>query len=170
MITRKNLILITASTGIFFEALDIAIINLAMPLIQTEFVLTTDTVQWLQTLYVLIYGGFLILGGKASDIIGRKFIFISGCTLFLLTSLGAGLSTSFELLAIFRAIQGLAAALMMPSALSIITNTFTQKQERSKAVGIFSSFAAIGSGSGLSLGGLIATYWGWKWVFLLMYQ
>ncbi|QHT68214.1 MFS transporter [Rhodocytophaga rosea] len=167
MISNKNLILITTSTGIFFEALDIAIINLAMPLVQVEYGLTADTVQWVQTLYVLVYGGFLILGGKASDVIGRKIIFISGCTLFLFTSLGAGLSSSFELLAIFRAIQGLAAALMMPSALSIITNTFTEKQERSKALGIFSSFAAIGSGSGLSIGGIIATYWGWQWVFFI---
>lgn len=167
MISKKNLILIIASIGIFVEALDIAIVNLAIPSIQTHYGLTGDAVQWLQTLYVLLYGGFLIIGGKLSDVIGRKTIFIFGAALFLLTSLGAGLSPSFHLLAFFRAVQGLGAALIMPSAFSIVTHTFTGKQERAKAIGIFSSFAAIGSGSGLSLGGIIATYWGWQWVFFM---
>ncbi|MBE9598282.1 MFS transporter [Pedobacter sp. MC2016-24] len=167
MISKKNLILIIASIGIFVEALDIAIVNLAIPSIQTHYGLTGDAVQWLQTLYVLLYGGFLIIGGKLSDVIGRKTIFMLGAALFLLTSLGAGLSPSFHLLAFFRAVQGLGAALIMPSAFSIVTHTFTEKQERAKAIGIFSSFAAIGSGSGLSLGGIIATYWGWQWVFFM---
>jgi len=167
MISKKNLILIIASIGIFVEALDIAIVNLAIPSIQNHYGLTGDEVQWLQTLYVLLYGGFLIIGGKLSDVIGRKTIFIFGAALFLLTSFGAGLSPSFHLLAFFRAVQGLGAALIMPSAFSIVTHTFTGKQERGKAIGIFSSFAAIGSGSGLSLGGIIATYWGWQWVFFM---
>ena len=167
MILKKNGILIIASMGIFVEALDIAIINLTIPSIQAQFHVTNDTVQWLQTLYVLLYGGFLIIGGKLSDVIGRKKIFIAGAALFMLTSLGAGFSTSFTMLAFFRAAQGLAAALIMPSALSIVTHTFTEQRERSKAIGIFSSFAAIGSGSGLSAGGLISTYWGWHWVFLI---
>jgi MFS family permease len=167
MIQKRNGILVIASMGIFVEALDIAIINLTIPAIQTQFHITNDTVQWLQTLYVLLYGGFLIIGGKLSDIIGRKKIFIAGAALFLITSLGAGLSGTFAMLAFFRALQGLAAALIMPSALAIVTHTFTEQQERSKAIGIFSSFAAVGSGSGLSAGGLISTYWGWHWVFLI---
>ncbi|MGY0041194.1 MFS transporter [Pedobacter sp. NJ-S-72] len=167
MISKKNLILTIASMGIFVEALDIAIINLTIPSIQSQFNISNDQVQWLQTLYVLLYGGFLIIGGKLSDIIGRKTIFMIGASLFLLTSLGAGLSGSFGILAFYRAVQGLAAALIMPSALSIVTHTFTEKHERSKAIGIFSSFAAIGSGSGLSIGGIISTYWGWHWVFLI---
>lgn len=167
MKVRDTITLITASVSVFFEALDIAIINLAMPLIQHEFHLTQSSVQWLQTLYVLVYGGFLILGGKLSDVYGRKSIFLSGSALFLLTSLGAALSSSFVLLAVFRAAQGLAAALVMPSAMAIITNTFTEPRERSKAVAIFSSFAALGSGSGLSIGGLLASFFGWKSVFFI---
>lgn len=164
---RKNLILILASVGTFVEALDIAIINLTIPSIQEQFGIGSETVQWLQTLYVLFFGGFLIIGGKLSDQIGRKKIFLLGSIIFLLTSLGAGLSTSFGTLAIFRALQGLGAAFIMPSAMSIVTNTFKEDQERNRAIGIFSSFAAIGSGSGLSLGGIISTYLSWHWVFLI---
>lgn len=167
MISRKHIILIVVSSSIFFEALDIAIVNLAVPLIQREFSLPGDTVQWMQTLYVLFYGGFLIVGGKLADVTGRKKVFLTGSAIFLLTSLGAGVSSSFGMLTAFRAFQGLGAALVMPSALSIVTNTFTGISERHKAIGIFGSFAAVGSGSGLSLGGLIATYMGWQWIFFI---
>lgn len=164
---RKNLILIIASVGTFVEALDIAIINLTIPSIQEQFNIGAETVQWLQTLYVLFFGGFLIIGGKLSDQLGKKKIFLLGALIFMVTSLGAGLSTSFETLAIFRALQGLGAAFIMPSAMSIVTSTFKEDQERNRAIGIFSSFAAIGSGSGLSLGGIISTYLSWHWVFLI---
>ncbi|HEX8020383.1 MAG TPA: MFS transporter [Mucilaginibacter sp.] len=167
MSLKKNNILIISSMAIFVEALDIAIINLTIPAIQKQFMITNDQVQWLQTLYVLLYGGFLIIGGKLSDVVGSKKVFIVGAALFLLTSLGAGLAGTFAFLSLSRAIQGLAAALIMPSALSIVTHTFTEEQERSKAIGIFSSFAAVGSGSGLSIGGIISTYMGWHWVFLI---
>jgi len=167
MDARKNLILILASVGTFVEALDIAIINLTIPAIQKQFGIGAEMVQWLQTLYVLFFGGFLIIGGKLSDQIGRKKIFLIGGLVFMLTSLGAGLSSGFETLAFFRALQGLGAAFIMPSAMSIVTNTFKEDQERNRAIGIFSSFAAIGSGSGLSIGGIISTYLSWHWVFLI---
>ncbi|CAA7196073.1 MFS transporter [Chryseobacterium potabilaquae] len=164
---QKKLILILASIGTFVEALDIAIINLSIPSIQSQFGIGTEMAQWLQTLYVLFFGGFLIIGGKFSDQIGRKKIFLIGSLIFMLASLGAGLSSSFHILAIFRALQGLGAAFIMPSSLSIVTNTFKEHQERSRALGVFSSFAAIGSGSGLSIGGIISTYLSWHWVFLI---
>lgn len=164
---RKNLILMIASAGTFVEALDIAIINLTIPSIQEQFGIGAETVQWLQTLYVLFFGGFLIIGGKLSDQVGHRKVFLWGSLIFMLTSLGAGLSTGFETLAVFRALQGLGAAFIMPSAMSIVTHTFKEERERSRAIGIFSSFAAIGSGSGLSLGGIISTYLSWHWVFLI---
>ncbi|WP_164109898.1 MULTISPECIES: MFS transporter [Sphingobacterium] len=164
---RKNLILIIASVATFVEALDIAIINLTIPSIQEQFHIGVEQAQWLQTLYVLLFGGFLIIGGRMSDQKGRKKVFLWGGLVFMLTSLGAGLSTSFESLAIFRALQGLGAAFIMPASSSIITNTFRETQERNRAIGVFSSFAAIGSGSGLSIGGLLSTYLSWHWVFLI---
>lgn len=167
MKASKNLVLIIASTGVFFEALDIAIVNLAMPLIQEDFHLGNDEIQWVQTLYILLYGAFLLIGGKLADSIGRRKTFVIGNALFLVTSLGAALSFRFDMLVAFRAIQGIGAALMMPSALSIITNTFTDNAQRAKAVGIFGAFAAVGSGSGMSVGGMIATWFGWQSVFLI---
>ena len=167
MDSRKKIILILASIGTFVEALDIAVINLAIPSIQENLHITSETAQWLQTLYVLFFGGFLIIGGKLSDQLGRKKIFLLGGFIFMITSLGAGLAPNFNVLALFRALQGLGAAFIMPSAISIVTNTFTGEQERNRAMGIFSSFAAIGSGSGLSIGGIISTYLSWHWVFLI---
>jgi len=111
---RKQIILLVASTAIFFEALDIAILNLAIPLMQRQFQLDAETIQWVQTVYVLFYGGFLVIGGKLCDTVGRKNIFLAGAGLFLCTSLGAGLSNSFIMLTAFRALQGLAAAMVMP--------------------------------------------------------
>src|ERR1044072_2044640 len=164
---RKQIILIVASTAIFFEALDIAILNLAIPLMQEYFQLDAETIQWVQTVYVLFYGGFLVIGGKLCDTLGRKNIFMTGAGLFLFTSRVAGLSGTFIMLTAFRALQGLAAAMVMPSALSIITNTFTEPAERNRSISIFSSFAAIGSGCGLALGGIVATYLGWQWIFFI---
>ncbi|HEX8060605.1 MAG TPA: MFS transporter, partial [Cyclobacteriaceae bacterium] len=167
MKARKNLILIIASTGVFFEALDIAIVNLAMPLIQQDFHLANEEVQWMQTLYILLYGGFLIIGGRLADTIGRRKTFVIGNVVFLATSLGAAISSRYDMLVFFRAVQGIGAAFMMPSALSIITNTFDNGPERARAVGVFGAFAAVGSGSGMSIGGMIATWFGWQSVFLI---
>ena len=167
MTTSQNRILILASVGTFVEALDIAIINLTIPSIQEQFGVDNDTVQWLQTLYVLFFGGFLIIGGKLTDRIGRRKMFLWGSLLFLFASLGAGLASEFMVLAVFRALQGFGAALLMPASLALVTHTFQEPKARSRAIGIFSSFAAIGSGAGLSVGGLISTYWSWHWVFLI---
>lgn len=164
---NKKIILAIASMGIFVEALDIAIVNLALPVIEKDLGLTNESGYKLQSGYVLIYGCFLILGGKLSDYLGRKTIFLAGSTIFLLTSLGAGLASTFEALLAFRLLQGLGAALLMPSAFSIVNYYFTDSYERSKAIAVFGSFAATGSAAGLSAGGIIASYWGWSWIFLI---
>jgi EmrB/QacA subfamily drug resistance transporter len=164
---RQQIILLLACTSVFIEALDIAILNIAFPLIESYFKYGSETLQWLQTIYVLFYGGFLILGGKLADAIGHKKLFMTGSFLFLVASIGAGFSTVFSSLLIFRALQGLAAALAIPSSIAIIRNTFQEEQQKNKALGLFSSFAGIGSGIGLALGGIIATYLGWQWVFFI---
>src|SRR5689334_20958971 len=115
-----------------------------MPLIQKDFSLPGDSIQWIQTVYVLLYGGFLILGGKLADNIGRKKIFLIGSFIFLSTSLAAALAPSFLFLCVARALQGIGAAFVMPAAFSIITTTFHDPHERNKALGIFGSFAALG--------------------------
>ncbi|AYB32832.1 MFS transporter [Chryseolinea soli] len=167
MFLRKTLILTLASTAVFFEALDIAIVNLAAPIIQQALGLSVQNAQWLQTLYLIPYGGFLILGGKLADSYGRKRMFLLGAAIFLLTSLGAGCATTFTALITCRMIQGIGAAFIMPSALSIISFTFREPSERGRAMGIFSAFAAIGSGFGMSVGGMVATWAGWQWVFFI---
>jgi MFS family permease len=164
---RKQLILLIACTSVFIEALDIAILNIAFPLIKTNFPYKNETLQWLQTIYVLFYGGFLILGGKLADAFGHKRFFLIGSFFFLIASLGAGLSTTFTGLLCFRALQGLAAALAIPASVAIIRNTFQQEEQKNKALGLFSSFAGFGSGLGLALGGITATYFGWQWVFFI---
>lgn len=167
MSSQKPIILFVASTAVFFEALDIAVLNMVMPVLENWFRMNTERVQWVQTIYILFYGGFLLLGGRLADVYGRKKMFLIGSALFLASSLGAGLSHTFYSLFTWRALQGLAAAFAIPSALSIVTNTFPLTHERNKALGVFSSFAAVGSGLGLALGGLIATRFGWQWTFLL---
>jgi len=164
---RQRLILVIAAISVFFEALDIAIANLTMPLIQQDFGLSATEVQWVQTLYVLLYGGLLILGGRLADTVGRKRVFLLASGIFLLTSLGAGLAPSFGWLLVARGWQGVGAALLMPAALSLVTNAYTEAGARSRAIGVVSAFAAVGSGSGLSLGGLVAGGWGWQAVFFL---
>jgi MFS family permease len=165
--SKEKIILLVVSASIFVEALDIAIVNLAIPLIQIDFDLPGDVLHWIQTLYVLFYGGFLILGGKLADTLGRRNVFLAVSALFLITSAGAGLADSLVFLLLFRSVQGLAAALLMPSAVSIVTNTFREPNSRNQALGVFGSFAAIGSGSGLSIGGLIASNLGWQWIFFI---
>jgi MFS family permease len=167
MDSAKKVILLISCISVFFEALDIAIINLTLPLIQEGLNIEGTSIQWLQTIYVLFYGGFLALGGKMADRLGRKKIFLAGSSLFLITSLGAGLSSSFQMLLVFRGVQGIAAGLLMPSALSIVTTSFPEPTERSKAIAMFSAFAAVGSGSGLAIGGLLASVFGWPSVFFI---
>lgn len=164
---NKNLVLAIASMGIFVEALDIAIVNLALPKIEADLGLSNDSGYKIQSIYILIYGSFLILGGKLSDYLGRKSIFMTGCAIFLSTSLGAGLTHALNYLVLFRALQGLGAALLMPAAFSIVNYYFAEPHERGRAMGIFGSFAATGAAGGVSVGGIITNYWGWSWVFLI---
>lgn len=162
---QKKIILFSACLSVFFEALDVSAVNLAIPSIQKEIHAGAAHFEWVQSIYLLFYGGFLLLGGRLADIVGRKRIYLFGSTIFLAASFIAISSTSLSFLLVCRALQGLGAAFAIPAAISIITNLYTDRQEINKGLGIFGAFAAIGFASGLMFGGLTVSIWGWKWIF-----
>src|SRR4029077_5878655 len=128
----------------FMVVLDVAIVNVALPSIQTDLHFSEQSLQWVITAYSIMFGGFLLLGGRLADLLGRRRLFIAGVALFTVSSLLNGLAWSEASLIVFRALQGLGAALLSPAGLSILTTTFTEGKERNKALGIWG--AASGSG------------------------
>jgi EmrB/QacA subfamily drug resistance transporter len=151
----------------FMVILDATIVNIALPTIQHDLNFTQANLQWVINSYTLMFGGFLLLGGRAADIVGRKRIFIAGTLLFSLASLLNGLSTSGTELVLFRGLQGLGGALVSPAALSIITTTFAEGPERTKALGVWGAIAAGGGAFGLLLGGILVDTLSWEWIFFV---
>jgi EmrB/QacA subfamily drug resistance transporter len=151
----------------FMVILDATIVNIALPTIQKDLDFSQADLQWVINSYTLLFGGFLLLGGRAADILGRKRIFIAGTVLFSVASLLNGLATSSEMLIGFRALQGLGGALVSPAALSIITTTFPEGPERTKALGVWSAIAAGGGAIGLLLGGILTETLSWEWIFFV---
>ena len=151
----------------FMVILDATIVNIALPTIQKDLDFSQADLQWVINSYTLLFGGFLLLGGRAADIVGRKRIFIAGTVLFSVASLLNGLATSSEMLIAFRALQGLGGALVSPAALSIITTTFPEGPERTKALGVWSAIAAGGGAVGLLLGGILTEALSWEWIFFV---
>jgi len=147
--------------------LDFSIVNVALPSIQAQFHLTTTTLQWVVSAYALTFGSFLLLGGRASDYFKRKNVFLIGLVLFSLASLMGGLAPSALIIFIARAFQGLGAAILAPSALSLLTTTFHEGNQRNWALGIFGSMAAIGFTTGVTLGGILTQFFSWHWVFFV---
>ena len=154
-----------ACSAIFFEAFDVSIVNLSLPLIAADLQVSLATAQWIQTTYLLSFGGCLLLGGRLCDYAGSKKIFLLGMALFGVASLLASISHQLLLLLPARAGQGIGAALAMPGAISLLSRHFTGEQQHRAAFGIFGSFAAIGFAGGLSLGGLVAATFNWRWIF-----
>jgi EmrB/QacA subfamily drug resistance transporter len=159
----KALILVCAA--IFVVVLDIAIVNVALPSIGRDLHFQQENLQWVITAYALTYGGFLLLGGRAADLLGRRLVFMGGLALFTVASLVCGLSTSDEMLIIARGVQGLGAAIVSPAALSIISTTFTEGSERNKALGAWGAVAGSGAAAGVLFGGILTKYLGWEWIF-----
>ncbi|WP_028061633.1 MFS transporter [Candidatus Solirubrobacter pratensis] len=151
----------------FMVILDATIVNVALPTIQRELDFSQADLQWVINSYTLTFGGFLLLGGRAADLVGRKRIFIAGTLLFSLASLLNGLSTTSTQLVIFRGLQGLGGALVSPAALSIITTTFPEGPERTKALGVWGAIAAGGAAFGLLLGGILVDSLSWEWIFFV---
>src|SRR5438067_3918227 len=147
--------------------LDVAIVTVAIPSIQTDLHIAESTVQWTLTAYAITFGGCLLLGGRVSDLLGRRIVFIGGLVLFTAASLACGLSGSAGMLIAARAVQGVGAAIISPAALSIVTTTFTEGADRNKALGIWGALGGSGAAVGVLLGGVLTKYLGWEWIFFV---
>lgn len=161
------LILIVLALAQFMVVLDSSIVNVALPAIQKAFHMQESTLQWLVTAYTLAFGGFLLLGGRAADLYGRRKLFMIGTAVFGLASLIDGLAPSGGVLIALRAAQGLAAALMSPAALSIVLVTYREGHERNTALSVWGAVASGGAAAGVLLGGVITQYLGWRWNFFI---
>jgi EmrB/QacA subfamily drug resistance transporter len=162
---RRWLILAVVGAAFFMTILDVAIVTVAIPSIQKDLNIGESTVQWLLTAYAITFGGFLLLGGRMADLLGRRRIFVVGLILFTLASLTCGLSTSAGLLIAARAVQGVGAAIISPAALSIVSTSFAEGSDRNKALGIWGALGGSGAAAGVLFGGILTKYLGWQWIF-----
>src|SRR4051812_32615047 len=165
--TNKWLVLTVVGAAFFMTILDVAIVNVAIPSIQRDLHIAESTVQWVITAYAITFGGFLLLGGRMADLLGRRRIFILGLIIFTVASLTCGLANSASLLIGSRAAQGVGAAIISPAALSIVTTTFDEGAERNKALGIWGALGGSGAAVGVLLGGILTKYLGWEWIFFV---
>jgi len=160
-----RIILWLACSAVFFEAFDVSIVNLALPVIAKDMHISIAHAQWVQTLYLLGFAGFLLLGGRLCDYAGSKRIYLLGMLLFAGSSALAFFSYDLLPLLAARTAQGIGAALAIPGGISLLSRHFAEGQPRQTAMGIFGAFAAVGFAGGLALGGMIATFYNWHWIF-----
>jgi EmrB/QacA subfamily drug resistance transporter len=165
--TNPWVVLVLICLAQFMVVLDATIVNVALPSIQKDLQLSEGSLQWIVNAYTLVFGGFLLLGGRAGDLLGRKRLFLIGLVIFTAASLVDGLATSEGMLVGARALQGLGAALISPAALSIISTTFKEGAERARALGVWAAIAIGGAAVGLILGGLLTQYFSWPWIFFV---
>jgi EmrB/QacA subfamily drug resistance transporter len=155
------------AVAFFMTIIDLTIVNVSLPTIGRDLHFSATSLQWVVTAYALTFGGFMLLGGRAADLLGRRRILMVGLSLFTAASLGAALSTGEVSLIAARAVQGLGAAIMLPAALSIVMNMFAEGAERNKALGIWGGLGAGGATVGVIAGGLLTRYAGWQYIFYL---
>src|SRR3954453_20206645 len=158
--------LLVLCAALFLDALDVSMVGVALPSIGSDLHLSTSSLQWIVSGYVLGYGGLLLLGGRTADLLGRRRGFLIALAVFAVASLLGGLVDSGPLLIATRFIKGVSAAFTAPTGLSIITTTFAEGRMRNKALAIYTVFGASGYSSGLIFGGLM-TGIGWRWTFLM---
>jgi EmrB/QacA subfamily drug resistance transporter len=164
---RRWIAFAVVAFGFFMGTVDVAIVNVALPTIARHLSFSEAGLQWVVTAYGLTFGGFLLLGGRAADLLGRRRVFSVGVALFTLASLAAGLSSSAATLVSARAVQGFGAAMLSPAALSIVRNMFTEGAERNKALGLWGAVGASGATVGMVAGGLLTRFAGWEWIFFI---
>jgi EmrB/QacA subfamily drug resistance transporter len=151
----------------FMVILDVAIVNVALPSIKRDLGFSQESLQWVITAYAILFGGFLLLGGRLADLVGCRRVFLGGVALFSLSSLLAGLAWSEGALIAFRALQGFGGAMLAPAALSILMTTFQEGRERNVALGIWGAASGSGAAAGVLLGGLLTSYLSWAWIFFI---
>jgi EmrB/QacA subfamily drug resistance transporter len=151
----------------FMTAVDLTIVNVALPTIGVKLHFPESDLQWVVTAYALTFGGLMLLGGRAADLLGRRRIFMTGLVIFTGASLACALATGETFLIIMRGLQGLGAAVVLPSALSIVMNMFSEGAERNKALGLWGGIGASGATVGLLAGGALTRYAGWQYIFYL---
>ncbi|MBA3347562.1 MAG: MFS transporter [Actinobacteria bacterium] len=151
----------------FMVVLDATIVNVALPSIQEDLDVAEADLQWIVNSYTLIFGGFLLLGGRAGDLLGRKRLFLAGVVVFTAASFLNGIAQSSEFLIVARGLQGFGAALVAPAALSILTTTFAEGDQRTKAMGVWAGIATGGAAIGLLLGGILTDLFSWPWIFFV---
>jgi EmrB/QacA subfamily drug resistance transporter len=161
------LVLVIVCVAQAMVVLDATIVNVALPSIQRGLRFSSSSLQWVITMYTLIFGGFILLGGRAGDLIGRKRVFIAGIVLFSAASLLNGLAQSPVMLIVGRGLQGLGGALLTPAVLAIITTTFGDAKDRATALAIWSAISAGGGAVGLMLGGILTDLASWRWIFFV---
>jgi EmrB/QacA subfamily drug resistance transporter len=151
----------------FMTVLDVSIVNVALPSIGKSLHFSEQGLQWVITAYAITFGGFLLLGGRAADLLGRRRVFYVGVAVFTIASFVCGLAWSEGVLIVARAVQGLGAAIITPAALSIITTSFEEGPERNKALGIWGAIGGSGAAVGVLAGGILTKYLGWEWIFFV---
>jgi EmrB/QacA subfamily drug resistance transporter len=161
---KRWLALILLCVAQFVVVLDASIVNVALPTIKEALDFSEDSLPWVINAYVLTFGGFLLLGGRLADLLGRRRLFMAGLVLFALASLAGGLAANSGQLIAARAVQGLGGAILSPAALSIVAVTFKDGAERNKALGVWGAVAGSGGAAGVLLGGVLTEYIGWEWV------
>src|SRR4051812_16046 len=155
------------AVAFFMTIVDLTIVNVALPTIGRKLHFSESGLQWVVTAYALTFGGLLLLGGRAADLLGRRRIFLLGLTLFTAASLACGLAGNDAFLILMRGVQGAGAAVVLPASLSIVMNMFAEGAERNRALGVWGGLGAAGATIGLLTGGLVTKYAGWEFVFFL---
>src|SRR6201987_2555094 len=162
-----NAVLALVAVAQFMVVLDASVVNVALPSIQRDVGFSEQSLSWVLNAYTLLFGGFLLLGGRAADRLGRRRLFMAGIGLFAAASLACGLSQSEATLLIARGAQGLGGAMVSPAALSIILTTFAEGSERNRALAVWGAIAGAGGAVGLLLGGVLVQTLSWRWVFFI---
>ena len=164
---RLGLALLVIATAQLMVVLDATIVNVALPHIQRALGFSGSGLEWVVNAYALAFGGLMLLGGSAGDLLGRRKMFIAGLLVFSAASLAGGFATSQAWLLAARAVQGAGAAIVAPTALALITTTFSEGKPRNQAMGVYAAMSVAGGAVGLIAGGLLTTYLSWRWVLFV---